>query len=368
MRDTLVDWPDNWYSVRSTDRGGGSRPLQPIIILGAIWVVAFGLTGALLAARHARPPMRWAVLGALFGPIALVVLLTGPPGRCPTCDAPVRDRSNICYWCGNPIVKADGVKLAPAALPRAGAVEETPAPRVRAKTLSERTVPTPSRAQAHPAPSEAPAPAPVEARRRTTGRAQAERASREPAAQRPAAEPAAQPPAAEPAAQRPAASGAAVPATPLPALKAPPPEPLPVPRMPNYPRAISEAVEAAPAAAPATVPEPEPRQVLATAVYMTGSAGLLVGCRYALAVEGQRFMVLGPIDQDPTTVALERSLTQVDATGINGRLVISKADGELEGVLVFVSLAGAPADLVADRLIAYVPRIAAGEKRLSQSG
>lgn len=53
-----------------------------------------------LAASRARHRGAWFVLGALIGPIAWLLLIAAPPGRCPTCDALVRGWPRACERCG----------------------------------------------------------------------------------------------------------------------------------------------------------------------------------------------------------------------------------------------------------------------------
>jgi hypothetical protein len=68
-------------------------------------------------------------------------------------------------------------------------------------------------------------------------------------------------------------------------------------------------------------------EVLATAVYFGGTAGLAVGGRYVIVRHGPLFRLLGPVDLDPTRVALERPLARLTATAIGERLVVTEGDG-----------------------------------------
>lgn len=51
------------------------------------------------------------ILGAAFGPIAMIVLKEGPPGRCETCRAPVSGWRMICEWCGNDVRRPAAVAV-----------------------------------------------------------------------------------------------------------------------------------------------------------------------------------------------------------------------------------------------------------------
>ena len=72
----------------------------------------------------------------------------------------------------------------------------------------------------------------------------------------------------------------------------------------------------------------EATEVLATGVYFGGTARMIVGSRYAIARHGNQLRLLGPVDRDPSTIALERSLSAVTATAIGDRLIISEARGD----------------------------------------
>ena len=110
------------------------------------------------------------------------------------------------------------------------------------------------------------------------------------------------------------------------------------------------AAEAAPAARPAA----EARNViLASAIYVTGTRGLQAGSRYGIALVGDELRILGPVDFDPTAVTLVHTLKGVDATGLQGRLIITAGDGRRDRLaLVFMSVAGGSAEGVADAIVA----------------
>lgn len=91
---------------------------------------------------------------------------------------------------------------------------------------------------------------------------------------------------------------------------------------------------------------------LASGIFITGNVGLVAGSRYTLQIEGERFLVLGPVDIDPTRTALERAMPSMDATAFEGRLVISEPGRASGGVvLAFMSLAGGTPAGVADEIV-----------------
>ena len=73
------------------------------MILLVAWMVAFAALSARSAAAKSRSVATWAGLGAVLGPIALVILEVAPPGRCWACDAQVVGWETICQWCGTDV-------------------------------------------------------------------------------------------------------------------------------------------------------------------------------------------------------------------------------------------------------------------------
>jgi hypothetical protein len=98
-------------------------------------------------------------------------------------------------------------------------------------------------------------------------------------------------------------------------------------------------------AAPLTaVPDLNDRRILASGIYITGTLSLVTGSRYALEVGGGSLRVLGPVDIDPSTVALTQDLAGMEATGFDERLILTFGGGGRHGmVLVFSALEGASA-------------------------
>ena len=63
----------------------------------------FAPLSSYVAGRRARSPVIWFVLGGLIGPLAVLLLLLAPPGRCPDCEARVRGWAEVCAECGSPL-------------------------------------------------------------------------------------------------------------------------------------------------------------------------------------------------------------------------------------------------------------------------
>lgn len=101
----------------------------------------------------------------------------------------------------------------------------------------------------------------------------------------------------------------------------------------------------------ALLPDTIETRVLATAVYVTGSASLEPGRRYTIAIHGSRLRFLGPVDMDPSAVALDHAVGDVDATAIEGRLIVSDAGGRSLLVLAFMAVAGATPDGLAQAIV-----------------
>jgi hypothetical protein len=65
-----------------------------------ISALIFGPLSSYLAGRRARSPLVWFGLGVIIGPMAIILLLLAPPGRCPDCAARVHGWSQTCASCG----------------------------------------------------------------------------------------------------------------------------------------------------------------------------------------------------------------------------------------------------------------------------
>jgi hypothetical protein len=100
-------------------------------------------------------------------------------------------------------------------------------------------------------------------------------------------------------------------------------------------------------------PEDAHDVILASAVYVTGSRGLQAGSRYGIALIGPNLGILGPVDVDPTAIAIVRPLRGLDANGIQGQLIITAAEGSRDRfALVFMSVAGGTPEGVAEVIAA----------------
>jgi hypothetical protein len=294
-------------STHGAARGCGNRiwsfrtlrfPIDTLVLVAVFaWLVGFGAAAAYVAARRRRNPLWWAVLGAILGPIALLILQTAPPGRCRSCAARTVGWSTVCAWCGEDV-------RGPARLTMPLIQEPETAPDVAAPV---------------------PAPAPLmlihgSGPSRPDGPAIDTVAHVSPA----------------PIAADAAADG-------------------PVHRLKGVLGPTAESASA-PAPAPmgsASDPDLEGREiVLASAIYVTGTRGLQAGSRYGIALIGTNLGILGPVDVDPSAIAALRPLHGLDATGAQGQLIITAEDGFLNRfAMVFMALAGGTPERVAEIIV-----------------
>lgn len=228
------------------------------------------------ATRRARNPAVWFVLGALLGPLALALLALAPPGRCPNCDLRIEGWATTCDQCG--------VALA------FGAVGES--------------VP--------PAP---------------TGRV-----GRDPEL-RPED------------AGLPFAPRAPVPPTPIgsarTAMRREPRNGWPGPTMVS-PMALGTRASftASNYVAATTSDDVTAGEVLSTGVYISGNAGLEIGATYAIARDGDRLRVFGPVDAGQLTVRHEGPLGDFDVTAMDDRVIIAGREGRSSLAIVFRTVGG----------------------------
>jgi hypothetical protein len=328
-----------------------------VIAAVAAWLAGFGAAAAMLAIRRRREPGTWAIFGAILGPAALALLSAAPPGRCWRCAAPTEGWLTLCPWCGEDVrepVKALPVPERPVEEVRTHAqltVIEGSAP--RAPRLSRLARPTPQvdsryasappspvvqatvrNVPAEPAPTPSPVPRSVDSGSRER---RIDRTSPTPLG--------------EQARRMPAATAAASSASIQPAAD-------PVRRLKASLGRSTQSLNAATARVPAPEihlgPDTEPRSiVLASAIYVTGSRGLQAGSRYGIALHGDDLRILGPVDIDPSAVAIRHALRGMDATGLQGRLIITATDGRRDQLaLVFMSVAGGSPEGVADAIVA----------------
>jgi hypothetical protein len=275
------------------------------------------------------------VFGAILGPAALALLQVGPPGRCWSCAAPTQGWLTRCLWCDE-----DVREPAPD-----GPAREAEGQRQEVRVRGPLTVIDGS---ARRAPIRAGSDAQTGAGRVATDRGTTPRAvSVAPAAGWRASEPV-------PGDRR---MEAPVRSSFAEAAGRAPVEPAadPVHRLKARLGGSGQMLATAPIALPRPMPPtPETRDViLASAIYVTGSRGLQAGSRYGIAIHGGELRILGPVDIDPAAVAMVHSLRGIDATGLQGRLIITAVEGRRDHLaLVFMSLAGGSTEAIADAIVA----------------
>ncbi len=254
--------PAQWWTVSLTVPAA----LEQLLILSAI---VFGPLTSWLASRRDRQPAVWFVFGALLGPIATLLVLIAPRGRCPACDAPVRGWPATCRVCGTSL---PGAIAAPAAV--------VPAPPV------ERAPPTFVVVAGGPGRPEPPATAP-------------------PAT----AMPATAPPVTAPLATAPPVTAPLATAPPVTAPQArearPAPGPASMSASPARPAARDEAV------------------ILATGTFAGGSTSMGIGYRYAIGRRENELQILGPLDLTPDVIAVTRPLRDLEVTLAADKLLIT---------------------------------------------
>ncbi|HET9519867.1 MAG TPA: hypothetical protein VFO73_02355 [Candidatus Limnocylindrales bacterium] len=237
----------------------------PILALIAS-AILFAPLASWLALQRARSWALWFLFGVALGPVASLLLVLAPPGRCPACGTPSIGWPRSCTNCGlvfgsglpgsarpsmaiSPAAAPDGARGVAAAAPRARAVEPTPA------------VPDPSDA--------------VPAHRPAT--ALGRRAM-------------------------------------LDAAEQVPPRALPAEELPRTPAAAATR-RAAPTGS---------LVVLGSGVFIGGSQhSLQIGSRYLLARVGAELHVLGPVHISPAAVAARIPLAGVEPSLLADRLLIS---------------------------------------------
>ena len=87
-------------------------------------------------------------------------------------------------------------------------------------------------------------------------------------------------------------------------------------------------------------------------MFVNGTVGLQIGSRYLIALADERLRVLGPADEDPSFVVFDRSVHEMDATGLNERLILNqRSNVRGASILAFISLAGGTPDSVAEEVV-----------------
>jgi hypothetical protein len=80
--------------------------------------------------------------------------------------------------------------------------------------------------------------------------------------------------------------------------------------------------------------------VLSTGVYLSGNAGLEVGACYAIARDGDRVRVFGPVDAGQLTVRHEGPVGEFDVTAMDDRVIITGRGGRSGTAFVFRTIGG----------------------------
>lgn len=260
------------------------------------------------------------VFGAILGPAALALLYAAPPGRCRTCLTPTRGWLSMCVWCKEDVraVPAGKQALLARMTRPSGEPDRTPS---RDQARPAATVERDAALRAAAAPTWEPTAQAVPAQAAPTlssptsaARVEAPRA---PASSRPAVVPIAHAP-------RPTAS-----ANPVAEL-----------------RGSSTRTQAAAAPRP-----PTPSGPLASATYIAGSTSLTPGGRYTFSIDGSRFRLMGPVEIDPTAVAMEFDVAECDASVMEGRLLLSRHHGRSDSVLAFMLVTGMTPEALAAAII-----------------
>ena len=229
------------------------------------------------ATRRLRSPGVWFVLGALTGPIAVGLLALAPPGRCPMCDTPVRGWPTVCDRCG--VRLQDGEESAYVD-PRTQLPDGTPVVAPRTVRYSESETATPF----------AP-PTPIDSAR-AGGRKDGLTSWPD----------------------KPMASPTSLGTRPIFTAS-------------NYVAATHE-------------PEATSGEVLSTGVYISGNAGLEFGACYAIARDGDRLRVFGPVDAGQLTVRHEGAVNDFDVTAMDDRVIIAGREGRSSMTIVFRTIGG----------------------------
>jgi hypothetical protein len=286
-----------------------------VLVVVLAWLVGFGMAAAYQAVRRRRNPVWWAVLGAILGPIALLILHRAPPGVCASCGARTIGWSTICAWCGEDV---SGAAAAPTAAPAAAVANRGPARASEPEDEAQVSAPTPLTVIQGTGPE-----------RRRPAAQTARETDADPAAD----------------GSPPAAAAAAASAGPVHRL-----------------RSVLGSAAPAEAASQASEPKPDREEadpdldsreiVLASAIYVTGSRGLQAGSRYGIALVGTNLAIMGPVDVDPSAIVVLRPLRGLDATGAQNQLIITADDGfRGKFAMVFMALAGGTPERVAQIIV-----------------
>lgn len=251
----------------------------PFLLLIAS-AILFAPLASWLALQRERSWALWFLFGVALGPVASLLLVLAPPGRCPACGTPTVGWPRGCPDCGLVFGAPAGRAALPTMIGRASAADAGTAAIVAAESAGRG--PTP----------------------RTEPARNLEAAT---TVASPVASPVRRPAGIEPASRSATALGR---------------------------RATIEAAEAArttpaPAEAPRATPPAAPRPaagtlaILGSGVFIGGSESLQVGSRYLLARVGADLHVLGPVHISPAAIAARISLAGVEPTLLADRLLLT---------------------------------------------
>jgi hypothetical protein len=295
----------------------GVVPVVLILIVG----VCAPLSGW-LATRRSRKPVSWFVLGALTGPLALILLVAAPPGRCPDCDAVVDGWPTWCDACGRRLRDGAPAPIRPET--RLTAASRPLGPRwpepidpvsqyrrpLTASIVERASIVTPPTSIVTPRPSVATPPRPIGTPPTPIGS----------------------------------------PPTPIDSARSGlRREPRPVRVAPTTPTRRSVASTVRGSAPPAitasnlelaTSTTDATGDVLSTGVYISGNAGLEIGACYAIARAGDQLRVFGPVDAGQLTIRQEGSIADFDVTAMDDRVIIAGREGRSSLAIVFRTIGG----------------------------
>jgi hypothetical protein len=339
-----------------------------LIGLGLTAVTILSISGtfaAQIAIARRRSAILWFIYGVALGPVGPVLVWLSPPAACPVCGTRTRGWLRRCDNCGVDTTQPARGPLIGVVTGRAAAARAVAHPALlpvrgergggRRPTRSE---PTPDSLPAAPLPAAqlpaAPPPAWADTASAAPPAASSRPGAQEPEQERPQA-PTGTPEVPPAVARRMA---------PEPEVRAPAPAPVPaaasspplgggsfvVPASASAPaesrpdRNGTPAVRApVPAVSSSAASEPSdlgPTSLLATGVFTGGTAGLVVGARYAIVRAGVEFQVLGPLDSAPDSVVLRRPLDELDPLCVNDRCIISHRSQPTRALIAMRGIAG----------------------------
>jgi hypothetical protein len=318
-----------------------------LIGLGLTAVTILSISGtfaAQIAIARRRNAILWFVYGIALGPVAPVLVWLSPPADCPVCGTATRGWLRRCDACGV------NTRQVPAGGPLAGIGHARPW---------------------HPAEPMAGHPALLHAPGDMTGvrRAAPDEGAAVAGGLRWGSVPNNRPdPADEPARVAAATGLAGRPASVVTVRSDPPPRPMdrdtrvvrpaaasvsgtsgsgttdgrPYTALPAPPAPPVKPVTAPPSTGTARrTPDEEGRtSLLATGVFTGGTAGLVVGARYAIVRAGTEFQVLGPLDSAPDSIVLRRPLDELDPLCVTDRCIISHRSQPTRALIAMRGIAG----------------------------